>query len=247
MRILILEDDPAISGLLEDVLKKHGHEPSSFGHAGLALGAIARGRFELMLCDIMLPNLGGFEAMRMARSQFPFLPMIAISADGREEVEQRALEVGASFFMSKPLNVERLLEEVRLVEASQVDLTVAIVDADGAHAERTAQDLTSLGCEVHRFESFEPLRDAAPPAGLSVLLVDAAQALAPEAMAWGAERKLAAIAFGAGGQGAPDEDTLLRRGASFCMPKPVDTQALVTQARFFVSPGASGAKAETPR
>jgi two-component system, OmpR family, response regulator len=234
MRILILEDDPNLASALADAMRQAGHEPTSFGHAGLALGAIARGRFELLVCDVMLPNVGGVQAMRMARSQFPYLPIIAMSGNDDPNTQQECLDAGASRFFQKPLSFAELLDELRLVKDSQVDLEVGVVDSDRAHLERVTHELTSLGCQTHRFDTFAAVVESAPKlASLSVLLVDASLPDAVDAMAWGAERKLAAVAFG---DETMKEDVLMRGGASFCMQKPIDSQSLVTQARFFVSP-----------
>jgi len=236
MRILILEDDPDVASFLEEALTKSGHEPTSFGHAGLALGAIARGKFELLICDIMLPNVNGLQAMRMARSQFPYLPIIAISAMEEDAYRDKSFEAGASCFMQKPIRVERLLNELRLVESSQAHLTVGILDSDTRHHERVAHDLASMGCDVHILDSFAAVRDdAARGDSLKVLLIEHGNTDLEEALAWTRGRDMAGVVFADDGAGL-DEDKLMRAGASFCLPKPIDTEALVIQARFFVSP-----------
>lgn len=240
MRVLILEDDGGVRQFLEDALTKGGHEPTAFGHAGLALGAIARGQFELLLCDLMLPNINGLDAIKMARSQWPYLPIIVISALDENDWQPRAFEAGASCYMQKPIRVDRLLTELKLVERSQVQLAVGVIDNDIGHRERVVHDLSSMGCTVSTFRSLAAVTSrGSAEGGISVLLVDASHADVADALRWAASRDVAGVAFG---PDSPDfdEDKLMRWGACFCLLKPIDTQALVTQARFFVAPTTRG-------
>lgn len=221
--------------MLEEVLSAQGHQPTSYAHAGLALGAIARGQFELLLCDVMLPNVNGLDAMRMARSQFPYLPIIAISALEEDKYREQALEAGASCYLQKPLRMDRLLQEVELVQRSQVDLTVAVIDPDTRHKESVTQDLTALGCVVHAFNDLHTFRSSPVAQQARVLLVDSSSEDLESGLRWAAQHDLAAVPFWNEGDRV-NEDHLMRSGASFCATKPIDTLALVTQARFFVSP-----------
>jgi CheY-like chemotaxis protein len=143
---------------------------------------------------------------------------------------------GATCFLEKPIRLERLLEEVELVEKSQVDLTIGIIDPDRDHREQTDRALSSLGCEVHAWESIVGMLAAEGAAStLSVLLVDGALSEAEDAIRWANGHGTAAVAF-EDEMLDPDQDRLMRSGASFCLSKPIDAEALVTQARFFVAP-----------
>ncbi len=233
VRILVVEDDPATAAVIVDALNAKGHQATAYHHGGMALGAIVRGKFELLVCDIILPNIDGVATIRMIRGQFPYLPVIVVSGAERAEWEPRCREVGATAFLEKPLRIHDLLSEVKLVETSQVNLHVGILDSDTAHRQRLAETLSARGCTVKVLPDTGSL--LAGGGGLTVLLVDAALGQADSAIAWARQNGVAAIAFGA--EPPPlDQDKLLRLGASFCMSKPVDAEALVTQARFFVSP-----------
>ncbi len=233
---MIVDDDPTVAGMIEDSLNSHGHEASSFGHGGLALGAIVRGKFELLICDLNLPNISGLQTIRLARGQFPYLPVIAISGKEPGDVDQECYEAGASCYLQKPIDLPRLNSEIQLVEDSQVQLAVGIVDKDDDHAHTLDRNLSTMGCTVIRWHTINDMMEDTLGQGISVLLVDSAQEEVEAAMKWGSERDMATVAFGKEGDADFNEDSLMRWGASFCLVKPIDEEALITQARFFVSP-----------
>jgi DNA-binding response OmpR family regulator len=237
MRILLVEDDQGTAKMMEDALNRAGHQATSYGHGALALGAIVRGNFELLISDLMLPNTNGVDLIKMVRGQFPYLPVIVVSALDPVEWEVLCRKAGATCFLHKPVRVERLLKEVQLVQDSQVKLDFGLIDGDLDHAKRLERELQSMGCTVRAWHHFADASESDDrTAGLHVLLIDSALPDALDAIAWAKARNLAVVAFQ--GDGAPlDQDKLMRTGASFCMAKPVDAVALVTQTRFFVSPG----------
>ena len=63
----------------------------------------------------------------MARSQFPYLPIVAISALAEEEWRDKCFEAGASCFIPKPIRLDVLLDELDLIQKSQVDLAIAVM------------------------------------------------------------------------------------------------------------------------
>ena len=236
MRILIVEDDPQVALFIEEALNAAGHQVTSFGHGGLALGAIIRGNFELLICDLMLPNMNGVDTIRMIRSQLPYMPVIVVSGAEGKEWEQKSYDAGATCYLQKPIRLSRLRQEVKLVEDSQVTLSVAMIDEDSKHGEQTGKQLRSAGCQVAVAPTLGGiLEEHRNDPDISVLLVDSASDDAQDALAWANSRDIAAVAFGPSAPGF-DQDQLMRWGASFCMIKPIDPVSLITQARFFVSP-----------
>lgn len=236
MRVMIVDDDPEIVALFEEALTRGGHAPTSFSNGGLALGAIVRGKFELLLLDLDLPNLGGIDLIRIVRDQFPYLPIIVISGLEESEWQPKALNAGASLFFSKPVRLNELLDEVELVRKSRVNLNIGIIDGDGDHQRFTSSALQSLGCDVRAWPSFvDMLQDDEGQRDISVLLVESTANEFGDAMIWAKGREIAAVAFS---DDTPDldQEPLLRAGAAFCLTRPVDAEALIIQARFFVAP-----------
>lgn len=243
MRILIVEDDQAVAQFMAAALNKNGHVAETYNHAGMAMGAVVRGKFELLICDLMLPNIHGIDAIKMIRSQFPYLPIIVVSGLEADEWEPKSLEAGASCFMQKPVRLDRFLDEVKLVQDCQVDLAIGIVDPDRDHRERLAQNLGSIGCEVRAWDSIVGMLENADSArDPHVVLIDGKMKETQDAIVWANGRGAAAVAFDDDTKEF-DQDKLMRWGACFCLTKPVDSEALVTQARFFVAPTPKGALA----
>lgn len=113
-RILIVEDEEKIARFVELELRHEGYEvdKAGSGREGLLLGE--SGDYDLMLLDIMLPELNGFEVLRRLR-RTSALPVIMLTA--RDEVMDKVagLDGGADDYITKPFAIEELLARIRLV------------------------------------------------------------------------------------------------------------------------------------
>jgi DNA-binding response OmpR family regulator len=117
-RILVIEDDASIRLGLEDTLKAKGYEVAvaTRGHAGLELAE--RSKPDLIILDIMLPDLDGFEVCRRLknpRGGMPEVPIIMLSARGAVLDRVRGLELGADDYVTKPFSLMELLARVAAV------------------------------------------------------------------------------------------------------------------------------------
>ena len=115
MVILIIEDDVSILRGLKDNLTFEGYRvhTSTDGHEGLKL-ALEK-HIDLLLLDIMLPGLNGYEICRRLKKEKPQLPVIMITARGSEMDTVAGLDVGADDYISKPFSIPELLARVRAV------------------------------------------------------------------------------------------------------------------------------------
>jgi adenylate cyclase len=113
-RILVVDDTPANVRLLEAVLRPRGYEVLRAGSGPEALEAVARDRPDLVLLDIVMPGIDGYEVCRQLRATpaSAVLPVVMITASGNEE-KLRALEAGADDFIAKPFDQAELLARVR--------------------------------------------------------------------------------------------------------------------------------------
>jgi DNA-binding response OmpR family regulator len=111
--ILIVEDDPSILLGLEDNLKMEGYTvwSESNGMNGLktALGKDP----DLVLLDIMLPGINGFEICRKLKAEKPQLPVIMLTARGMEMDKVAGLDIGADDYITKPFSLPELLARIR--------------------------------------------------------------------------------------------------------------------------------------
>jgi CheY-like chemotaxis protein len=111
-QVLIVEDDPSIADVLEDVLHENGYGVT-VAHTGVeALSALRIGHTDLVLLDLMLPDMNGWRFLQVReRLRADEIPVLVTSAAGREGIAQ-AQELGAPVFLAKPFQIERLLVEV---------------------------------------------------------------------------------------------------------------------------------------
>ena len=145
--ILIVEDDPAISRLIESNLLVVGYEPVCAMDGRQALDAIAAHHFDLALCDIMLPELDGFELLPYMQERN--IPVIYVSAKADVQSRVQGLRLGAEDYLVKPFDILELLVRMEKVLARSApaenkityqDITVAL-DSRSVHK---AGELISL-------------------------------------------------------------------------------------------------------
>ena len=114
-RILVVDDTAANVKLLEDLLVFHGYEVLAAASGEEALAAIRGAPPDMILLDVMMPGLSGYDVCRAVRSDpaLAMLPVVMVTAlDDREE-RVRGLEAGADDFLSKPVNPPELIARVR--------------------------------------------------------------------------------------------------------------------------------------
>ena len=92
-RVLVVDDEPQIRRALRLVLRANGYEVAEVGTGEGALDALVIQPFDLMILDLMLPDLDGVEVCRRLR-EWSRLPVVVLSAHGEEEVKVRALDEG---------------------------------------------------------------------------------------------------------------------------------------------------------
>ena len=113
--ILIVEDDPAISRLIESNLLVAGYEPVCAMDGRQALDAISAHHFDLALCDIMLPELDGFELLPYMQERN--IPVIYVSAKADVQSRVQGLRLGAEDYLVKPFDILELLVRMEKVLA----------------------------------------------------------------------------------------------------------------------------------
>jgi len=113
-RILVIDDEPELSRLLLTVLKRNGFEACAASTGTDSLRLSGEQNYDLILCDIDLPDIDGFEICRRIKQSPKLRPIPIILMSGRlaEGNEAMALKLGAVDFVSKPFGVEILLSKV---------------------------------------------------------------------------------------------------------------------------------------
>ena len=162
-RILIVEDDPSISRGLQLNLRLEGFDPVAAAAGPEALRIVEEGGVDLVILDIMLPHLNGFEVCRRLRRSGHDLPIILLSAKNAEQDIVMGLELGADDYVTKPFRVAELLARVRAHLRRQpdaeslytfsdveVDLERQLVRRDGQVLELTQREFDLLALLVER-------------------------------------------------------------------------------------------------
>lgn len=111
--ILIVEDEPQIASFVSRGLGNAGYETTIVEDGAQALEEILGGGYDLVLLDVGLPTLDGFEVLRLARAQGSVVPIIMLTARTSTRDTVDGLDAGASDYVPKPFTFEELLARVR--------------------------------------------------------------------------------------------------------------------------------------
>jgi len=111
--ILIMEDSVALLKLMQTILEKAGYSIEVAADGKLGLQKVYNHTFDLILVDLMMPEVDGFEVIARIHSEFPKIPLIAFSAHPAHLVEKKAFAAGASDFLQKPIKEITMLAFVR--------------------------------------------------------------------------------------------------------------------------------------
>ncbi len=113
-RILIVEDNPLNMKLLRDVLEVHGYETIATGEGGAALGVASEHQPDLILMDLQLPDISGFDAVRQLKEHAPTrtIPVVAVTAFAMSGDERKALNSGCDAYVAKPISLHKFIEVV---------------------------------------------------------------------------------------------------------------------------------------
>lgn len=113
--VLVVEDDAAIRRGVTDALRFAGYEVMQAGDGREAQRVALTATLDLVLLDLVLPGLGGFEVLTAIREGRPTLPVILLTARGEESDRVRGLRTGADDYVVKPFSVRELLARVEAV------------------------------------------------------------------------------------------------------------------------------------
>jgi PAS domain S-box-containing protein len=145
LRILVAEDNPVNQQLALHLLERRGHSAMVAENGREALSAIEKHKFDLVLMDVQMPEMGGLEATRAIRENEKatgaHLPIVAMTAHAMQGDRERCLEVGMDEYLSKPLDPKIFLQTVERIALSG-DKSGA--EPDVREPEQTADESTLL-------------------------------------------------------------------------------------------------------
>ena len=128
MKILVIDDDRMTVSLLEQLLQRHGYSRVlGITDSRVAIETCQTFDPDLILLDLIMPELDGFAVLETLRAEVSerFLPIVVLTGDTTEETKARALEVGATDFLVKPVSkIEALLRIRNLLEARRLNVVL---------------------------------------------------------------------------------------------------------------------------
>jgi CheY-like chemotaxis protein len=111
--VLVAEDNLVNQRVVAGVLKKHGHAVTIASTGVEAIAAFERERFDVILMDVQMPEMGGFEATGVIRARESayggHIPIVAMTAHAMKGDRERCVEAGMDDYMSKPIDGRRLI------------------------------------------------------------------------------------------------------------------------------------------
>jgi DNA-binding response OmpR family regulator len=166
--VLLVEDDARLGAMVAEYLGQHELEVTVAPDGERGLAALRRGRFDLVLLDVMLPGVDGLEVCRRIRAapEWSTLPILMLTARGEDVDKIVGLELGADDYLAKPFNPRELLARIRAVLRRGVTRpSGARFAAGGLVVDFDARDVTVSGRRVilthHEFELLAALARAA--------------------------------------------------------------------------------------
>lgn len=111
-RILVVDDETYVRDLLGRVLARRPYDVDLAGDADEALALLAQNRYHLMLTDVVMPGMDGFELLRRVKAAYPEMTVIVLTGYARKQSISDFLLYGADDYLSKPFQVQTLLDAV---------------------------------------------------------------------------------------------------------------------------------------
>jgi two-component system sensor histidine kinase/response regulator len=116
LRILLAEDNVVNQKLVSKLLERRGHTVSIAANGRLAVQALSRECYDLILMDVQMPEMDGFEATAIIREKErasgQHIPIIALTANAMKGDSERCLNAGMDAYLSKPIRAQELIQAV---------------------------------------------------------------------------------------------------------------------------------------
>lgn len=115
IRLLVVDDEPSMVMGLKDNLEFEGYHVSTASDGTEAYALLASERFDLVVMDVMMPGLSGFDVVRKRRAEGDSTPMLLLTARGQEMDRVLGLELGADDYLTKPFSLRELLARIKAI------------------------------------------------------------------------------------------------------------------------------------
>ena len=129
MRILIVEDEKEIADGITGILKMEGYTSDAVRDGEEGLDYILSGVYDLVLLDVMLPGLDGFEIVKKVRAEGIDTPVIMLTAKSQISDKIQGLDLGADDYLTKPFDAGELIARIRARVRKSADIKGSMISA----------------------------------------------------------------------------------------------------------------------
>jgi two-component system OmpR family response regulator len=168
-RILVVDDEPNIVDVVSMALRFHGYAVETAGTGADALSAVTAFRPDLIVLDVMLPDMEGFEVARRLGAERAGTPIVFLTARDAPEDKLRGLTTGGDDYVTKPFSLEELMARVRNIlrragrtqpDASRLSFEDLELDEDTREVSRAGEpvELTATEYRLLRYLMLNPRR-----------------------------------------------------------------------------------------
>ncbi|HEY4280822.1 MAG TPA: response regulator transcription factor [Conexibacter sp.] len=168
-RVLVVDDEPNIVDVIAMALRYQGFEVASAGTGNEALAQAREFRPHLMVLDVMLPDMEGFDVARRLGADRASIPIVFLTARDATDDRVRGLTVGGDDYMTKPFSLEELIARIRTIlrrtgmaepESSRLVFEDLELDEDAREVTRAGEfvDLTATEYRLLRYLMLNPRR-----------------------------------------------------------------------------------------
>src|SRR5277367_3591091 len=148
MKLLIIDDDAELCALLQEFLHREGFSVDSAHEGNAALAQAMEGGYDLIVLDVMLPGIDGFEILKRLRVSSR-VPVIMLTARGEDVDRIVGLELGADDYLPKPFNPRELVARVKaILRRTEPKVNRGRVEVNGVALDPGTREVTSDGRHV---------------------------------------------------------------------------------------------------
>lgn len=138
-QILVVEDEHEMADILRQVLDESGFGVAVAYHGAEAMAKLRQSEYDLVILDVMLPGMDGFEVLRQARKEGIMTPVLFLTAKDKVQDRVEGLDLGADDYVTKPFQLAELLARVRARVRRSEDTRMVLECGDLAIDLRTRQ------------------------------------------------------------------------------------------------------------
>ena len=146
-RVLVVEDEPEMRKSIRLILSRHDYDVEAAVTGEEALAEFSRRLPDIVLLDLMLPDIDGLEVCERIRARSS-VPIVVLSARGEEETKVRALDMGADDYLTKPFGSQELLARIRVALRHAGGSAGEMVEVGGVVMDLQKRSVTARGAVV---------------------------------------------------------------------------------------------------